>query len=57
MVRRLLTKLECQPLREICEESDLTNLVDSVNAERLLNNPRRASREQLVEVLQAARNG
>ena len=56
LVRRLLTKLECQPLREICGESDLADLVDSVNAERLLNNPRRASREQLVEVLRSARD-
>lgn len=50
-VSRLLSQVECPTLKEILVNGDLMAVVDSANIERLSNNPRRVSREQLIEVL------
>jgi alcohol dehydrogenase class IV len=48
---RLRLQIECPALEEIVATDDLITVVDSANIQRLSNNPRRASREQLIEVL------
>ncbi|MAR08823.1 MAG: alcohol dehydrogenase [Blastopirellula sp.] len=48
---KLSSQLDCGTLRDVCSESDHAAIVDSVNTERLSNNPRRASREQLLDIL------
>lgn len=53
-IRSLLYQLDWGTLRDVCKESDLGSIVDSVNVERLSNNPRRASREQLLDILHTA---
>jgi len=47
----LLSQLDCPTFADLGVEADLTAMVDSVNLQRLLNNPRRATREQLIELL------
>ena len=54
-IHKLLSQLGCGALSDVCRESDLVSIVDSVNVERLSNNPRRASREQLLDILQRSR--
>lgn len=51
VVSRLLSQVECPTLKEILVKGDLMAVVDSANIQRLSNNPRRVSREQLIEVL------
>jgi alcohol dehydrogenase class IV len=50
-ISSLLSLVECPTLKEILVNGDLMAVVDSANIERLSNNPRRVSREQLIEVL------
>ena len=50
-ITRLLSQVECPTLKEIVVNGDLMAVVDSANIERLSNNPRRVSREKLIEVL------
>jgi hypothetical protein len=41
-------------LKQIVAPDDLIALVDSANIQRLSNNPRRATREQLIKVLSSS---
>lgn len=50
-ISKLLTDLACPALGEICTADELRGIADSANAERLSNNPRRATSEQLFAVL------
>lgn len=50
-IRSLLSYVGCPTLKEILVHGDLIAVVDSANIQRLSNNPRRVSREQLIEVL------
>jgi alcohol dehydrogenase class IV len=50
-ISSLLSQVECPTLKEIVVNGDLMAVVDSANIERLSNNPRRVSREKLIEVL------
>lgn len=52
----LLTRVGCPKLDEIVDHSGLVAVVESANVQRLSNNPRRASREQLIDVLSLSRN-
>lgn len=55
-ITRLLSQIDCPTTFDAVgvETSDeLRSIVDSVNVERLSNNPRRASRDQLFNLLQA----
>jgi alcohol dehydrogenase class IV len=47
----LLSRVECSGLEEIVDPRCLIAVVESANLERLSNNPRRASGEQLMDVL------
>jgi alcohol dehydrogenase len=47
----LLSRVECSGLEEIVDHRCLIAVVESANLERLSNNPRRASREPLMDVL------
>lgn len=47
----LLLQVECPTLEEIVAKDNLLAVVESANIQRLSNNPRRVSREQLIEVL------
>ncbi|QDS94018.1 Aldehyde-alcohol dehydrogenase [Roseimaritima multifibrata] len=53
-IQEILRDLDC-PVSVadagICSQDDLVAVVDSVNAERLSNNPRKATREDLLQVL------
>ena len=51
-ISNLLSRVGCPTLEEIDVQGDLMSIVDSVNVQRLANNPRRASREQLLDILQ-----
>lgn len=51
LIVKLLKQIECPTLEEFGVSDDFEAIVDSVNVQRLSNNPRRASREQLIEVL------
>ena len=53
-IQRLISQLDCETMMDVCRESDHESIVDSVNFERLSNNPRRASREQLLDILRKA---
>lgn len=53
-MQEFLSQLDCGTLKDVCQSSDLPSIVDSVNVERLSNNPRRASREQLLDILDRA---
>lgn len=53
-IRGLLRQLDCGSLADVCSESAFADIVDSVNVERLSNNPRRASREQLLQILEVS---
>ena len=50
-ITSLFSQVECPTLKEILVNGDLMAVVDSANIERLSNNPRRVSREKLIEVL------
>lgn len=50
-ISSLLSHVGCPTLKEILVNGDLIAVVDSANIQRLSNNPRRVSREQLIEVL------
>ena len=54
VIRSLLTQVECPMLKQIVAPDDLIALVDSANIQRLSNNPRRATREQLIKVLSSS---
>ena len=47
----LLSRVGCPKLEELVDHTGLVAVVESANVQRLSNNPRRASREQLIEVL------
>lgn len=50
-IKKMLSSVGCPSLPDIIEGDDLSRMVDSVNVERLMNNPRRASRSQLLRLL------
>lgn len=50
-IHNLLTQIECPLLNDILDHDGLPTLVESANLQRLSNNPRRAGREQLIDVL------
>ncbi|MCA9038073.1 MAG: phosphonoacetaldehyde reductase [Planctomycetaceae bacterium] len=52
----LLTRVGCPKLEEIVNHNTgLITVIESANVQRLSNNPRRASREQLIDVLSQSR--
>lgn len=54
VIRTLLTQVESPMLKQIVAPDDLIALVDSANIQRLSNNPRRSTREQLIKVLSSS---
>jgi len=52
----VLTRVGCPKLEEIVDNTGLIAVVESANVQRLSNNPRRASREQLIDLLSLSRN-
>ena len=52
----LLSRVGCPTLAEIVDHDSLIAVVESANLQRLSNNPRRATREQLIEVLSKSIN-
>lgn len=50
-INALLSRIDCPTFAEIVAPDDLLAVVDSANLQRLSNNPRRVSREQLIAVL------
>ena len=51
-IENLISQLGCEAQWDVFRKCDHDRIVDSVNLERLSNNPRRASRQQLRSILQ-----
>ncbi|QDT61134.1 Alcohol dehydrogenase [Stieleria bergensis] len=51
VISNLLSQIHCPALHEICSPDDFMGIAQSANAERLSNNPRRATCDQLYAVL------